>query len=533
MSETLLPVYEFLDSLSANYGTGDTNGDIILVLIALVILSALIFTFTFMRTAASRRKARSASPRGPSPFTAGKSKFESRPAADRGDGHDRASSVLGRVERFEMELNSIRTETMREITFLKNRVQHLEEHLAKNSDDFSPAKSLVSEPVSGSGVKAPVKAVEEIREVRSPSQEFHPDDILKDGPIVSDVIAQPVEIEEIEEESKSLSGGLQKTRRGIFSKIKSLFSSGPIVSEEMLEEVQAHLISADIGVKTVDGLVEELKDTLRSGEEVTESFLTEILKEKVLERLNSDGGGNIHLPTKKQADGPSVIMMIGVNGAGKTTTSAKIAHKLKLSGSKVLLVAADTFRAAAVEQLKSWGERIGVPVVAGEEGARPSAVVYDAMERAKKEDTDVVIIDTAGRLHTKSNLMQELEGMNNIIQKHQPDAPHESLLVLDGASGQNAVQQAREFHQAIPLTGLIVTKLDGTPKGGVVIAIKDELGIPLRYIGVGEGTEDLKEFEPEAFVDALFDSSDIPAQAAQLNGEHAKRRRRRRDTLGA
>ena len=218
-------------------------------------------------------------------------------------------------------------------------------------------------------------------------------------------------------------------------------------------------------------------------------------------------------------------MVVGVNGVGKTTTVAKLASNWSKAGFKVVVAAADTFRAAAVDQLVTWCSRIGVEVVTGAPNAKPQAVVFDAMVKAKELGAEVLLIDTAGRLHTKANLMQELEGVRNIVQRHDPDAPHETILVVDGATGQNALSQAKEFNQAVKLTGVIVTKLDGTPKGGIVVAIRSEYGIPVRYIGVGEGPDDLREFNSPEFVEALFATTDVSDQATSAHGQVRRRRR--------
>jgi fused signal recognition particle receptor len=275
-----------------------------------------------------------------------------------------------------------------------------------------------------------------------------------------------------------------------------------------------------------DTLVQNLREGMSRGEEVNEDSLLTSLKERVGEILTADSPGRLAIEPKKVGDDPRIVMMVGVNGVGKTTTTAKIADVLTKQGAKVLMVAADTFRAAAVDQLKTWGERIDVPVVSGPENAKPATVVFEAMERCKKDDVDVVLIDTAGRLHTRSNLMQELEGVGNVVTKHFADAPHEVLLVVDGSTGQNALSQAKEFNEAVDLTGLVVTKLDGTPKGGIVVAIKDALGIPVRYIGVGESTADLREFVAEDFIEALFDKSQVTE--LEEPSAHAKTRRRKR-----
>ena len=258
------------------------------------------------------------------------------------------------------------------------------------------------------------------------------------------------------------------------------------------------------------------------------------MKMQVLTILEKNSPLN-EIQPEARSDGPLVVMLVGVNGVGKTTTAGKLAQRWKAAGAKVVLAAADTFRAAAVEQLQLWGERTGVPVVSGPEDSKAATVVYDAIERAQAEEADVLLIDTAGRLHTKSNLMQELEGIRNVLQKRIPSAPHEVLLVLDATTGQNALQQANEFNSSVSLSGLVITKLDGTPKGGIVVAIKRELGIPVRYIGVGESAADLRPFSARNFVEALFDLSDIEpdaecetAEAEQGDADQGVRRRRRR-----
>lgn len=295
------------------------------------------------------------------------------------------------------------------------------------------------------------------------------------------------------------------------------------------------LVGSDLGVGTVTSLISDVRADLESGKEVGESELTTRIKDKVCSVLLAGAPIDAEIaPVRRDNGDPLVVMVVGVNGVGKTTTVAKIASQWKGKGASVMMVAADTFRAAAVEQISEWGQKLDVPVAKGEPNSKPGAVVFDAMERAKKEGIDAVIIDTAGRLHTKSNLMQELEGLKNIVKKHQPDAPHETILVVDGTTGQNAISQARQFNEAVELSGLVVTKLDGTPKGGVVVAIKDELGIPVRYIGVGESEEDLRPFIPREFVEAIFsDNGGSSQQGSSINAEKRKRRRRRAEGVEA
>ena len=294
-----------------------------------------------------------------------------------------------------------------------------------------------------------------------------------------------------------------------------------------------------MGVKMTSGLIGFLKEKINSGESLDKDEFIGTVKGRLISIFTKDGitGGPVNISKIKNLSSkgePAVIMLVGVNGVGKTTTAAKLASKFKNEGYKVILAAADTFRAAAVEQLRSWGDKINVPVVYGAQDAKPATVVYDAAMRAKNETADVLIIDTAGRLHTKSNLMQELTGVKNSAARHIENAPHETFLVVDGSTGQNALSQAEEFNQATKLSGLIVTKLDGSSKGGIVSAITDELGIPVRYIGVGESEDDLRPFTPHEFVDALLDESDdgeadTYTLAAGNLSAHSQVRRRRRE----
>jgi len=296
--------------------------------------------------------------------------------------------------------------------------------------------------------------------------------------------------------------GLKKTRDNFFAKVKGLFSKKMHLDDEMYEELEALLVASDLGVSLVTKLLEDLKQELASGKNVDESSLINILKQKIASIVHDDGENPLEVLNKNIT--PFVIMVVGVNGVGKTTTVAKLAKRYKERGAHVLLAAADTFRAAACEQLEAWGSRIGVPVVRGAEGAKPSTVAFDAMQRATDEKFDVLIIDTAGRLQTQTNLMQELSGVSNIIKRFSHSAPHETLLVLDGTTGQNALSQAKEFCNAVQVSGVVVTKLDGTPKGGIVVAVKSEFDTPIRYIGVGEDSSDLLPFQACEFVDALF-----------------------------
>ena len=295
-----------------------------------------------------------------------------------------------------------------------------------------------------------------------------------------------------------LKEGLTKTKDEMVSKIEDVIFQRPAIDEDMLEELEEALILSDIGMDTTEKIIAQLRSDIK-----TEKLDTPEAVKAQIEKIISD------LITKEEGmklsdQYPLVILMIGVNGAGKTTSMGKIAHLLKEQGRSVMFAAGDTFRAAAIEQLEIWGERAGVPVIKHQEGADPSAVIYDAIQAAKARDIDVLICDTAGRLQNKRNLMNELEKMNKIIEREYPEASKETLLVLDAATGKNAISQAKEFGETAALTGIVLTKLDGTAKGGIVITLADQFDVPVKFIGVGEGMDDLQEFDPEAFAEALF-----------------------------
>ncbi len=296
-----------------------------------------------------------------------------------------------------------------------------------------------------------------------------------------------------------LKAGLTKTRENIVRGIDSLFSGFSSIDEDFYEELEEILIMGDIGVNATTSIIERLKQQVREQHVKTPGECKELLIRSIREQMEV-GEAAYEFETKQ-----SVIMVIGVNGVGKTTTVGKLAWKLKDEGRKVLIAAADTFRAAAGEQLAEWAERAGAPMIGGREGADPASVVYDAVSAAKARGVDVLLIDTAGRLHNKKNLMEELRKMNRIIDKEFPDAHRENLIVLDGTTGQNAMAQAREFGDVTNLTGIVLTKMDGTAKGGIAVAIQSELKIPVKYIGVGETTQDLQKFDPDEFVNALFE----------------------------
>ncbi|MDR9502185.1 MAG: signal recognition particle-docking protein FtsY [Desulfurivibrionaceae bacterium] len=305
---------------------------------------------------------------------------------------------------------------------------------------------------------------------------------------------------------KQLTKGLSKTRGTFAKKMDALFLGKKVIDPELLDDLEEILITADLGVETTMELVDDARDKLSRNELTDSQALKAVLKQRITEFLvSSDKPAELVMP----AEGPFVIMVVGVNGVGKTTTIGKMAHKFVQAGQKVVLVAGDTFRAAAVEQLKVWGERIDVPVIAQATGADPSSVVFDGLEHALRRNFDVVIIDTAGRLHTKVNLMEELKKIKRVIAKKLPGAPHEIMLVIDATTGQNGMSQAREFSKAVDITGLTLTKLDGTAKGGIVVNICREFDIPIRFIGIGEQVADLRDFDPHEFAEALFAGDEI------------------------
>ena len=306
---------------------------------------------------------------------------------------------------------------------------------------------------------------------------------------------------------ESLDKGLEKTKTSFLSKISKAVVGKSKVDDEVLDELEEILIASDVGVETMVKIIERIEARVAKDKYLNASELDVILKEEIAELLQESNHQDPEDFTVPETHQPHVIMVVGVNGVGKTTTIGKLAAQFKARDKKVILGAADTFRAAAVDQLKLWGERVGVPVVSHGMNTDPASVAYDAVKQGVQEHADVVIIDTAGRLHTKVNLMNELSKIKRVIQKFIPEAPHEVLLVLDGSTGQNAIIQADAFTKATDVTALAITKLDGTAKGGVVIGISDRFKIPVKYIGVGEGVEDLQVFNKNLFVDSLFTKS--------------------------
>ena len=309
-------------------------------------------------------------------------------------------------------------------------------------------------------------------------------------------------VKKSEEVTQKFTDGLTKTRDLLVEKVEDLVRRYKKIDEDFFEELEEILIAADVGVNTVMELVDDLRGEVRKHKIENALDLQPILSEKLVNLLRNDEAHNTALQIEEGR--LNVVLFVGVNGVGKTTTIGKMAHMFKQQGKKVVLAAGDTFRAAAIEQLEVWGDRVGVDVIKHHQGADPAAVIYDAVQAAKSRKADVLLCDTAGRLQNKVNLMEELNKIFRVLQREIPDAPHEVLLVLDATTGQNAMNQAKAFGESAGVTGIVLTKLDGTAKGGIVIAIRNELDIPVKYVGLGEKMDDLQAFDPEQFVHALF-----------------------------
>lgn len=296
-----------------------------------------------------------------------------------------------------------------------------------------------------------------------------------------------------------LKKGLDKTRKDMSVKFNTIIGAYVKIDDEMLEDLEDILISADVGMETTMKLVDNLRESIKENKVNDPNMVVPLLKEETLKLLDIDKSSELNLGDK------SIILVVGVNGVGKTTTIGKLANRFRKEGKSVLVAAGDTFRAAAIEQLKEWGNRANIDVIHQNEGSDPAAVIFDAIEAAKSRNIDVLICDTAGRLHNKQNLMKELEKISNVIETKYPEATRETLLVLDATTGQNAINQAKTFKEAANITGMVLTKLDGTAKGGVVLALQSELGVPIKLVGVGEGIDDLQNFNSKDFVEALFE----------------------------
>ncbi|MFA6308120.1 MAG: signal recognition particle-docking protein FtsY [Clostridia bacterium] len=295
-----------------------------------------------------------------------------------------------------------------------------------------------------------------------------------------------------------LKSGLLKTRKNISEKLDRMLASFGVIDEDLFDELEEILISSDVGINTTEKIIDYIKARVKENKIVDPKAIKDLLGKKLVEILSDE---NIRIDIERK---PAVIVVIGVNGVGKTTSIGKLAFNFQKSGKKVILAAGDTFRAAAMEQLEIWGDRAGVEIIKNKEGSDPAAIIFDAIQAAKSRKADVLICDTAGRIHTKKNLMDELKKISGIIDRELPDRSRETLLVLDATTGQNAVAQAKTFNECTDVSGIILTKLDGTAKGGIIVSIKSELGIPVKLIGVGEAIEDLQEFDAANFVDALL-----------------------------
>lgn len=321
---------------------------------------------------------------------------------------------------------------------------------------------------------------------------------------IKEEVVEEIQSEENNEQEKigffaKLKKGLDKTRKDMSVKINTIMGAYVKIEDEMLEDLEDILISADVGMETTMKLVDNLRETIIEEKVNDPSLVVPLLKKETLKLMEIEKTPELNIGDK------SIILVVGVNGVGKTTTIGKLANKFRKEGKSVLVAAGDTFRAAAIEQLKEWGNRANIDVIHQNEGSDPAAVIFDAIEAAKSRNIDVLICDTAGRLHNKQNLMKELEKISNVIESKYPEAKRETLLVLDATTGQNAINQAKQFKEAANITGMVLTKLDGTAKGGVVIALQSELGIPIKLVGVGEGIDDLQKFNSEDFVEALFE----------------------------
>ena len=346
------------------------------------------------------------------------------------------------------------------------------------------------------------EATEEI-EVSEENKEIEASEEIEDVEKSEETEEAAEDVDDDGEEAKisfweKLKNGLAKTKNALFGSVNDLLKNFVKVDEDMLEELEELLIMADVGVSATEEIIEELRDRIKDGRLKEKEQVLDSLKEIIGEMIGE------HQPLVLETT-PSVVLVIGVNGAGKTTSIGKISKRLRLAGKKVVVAAADTFRAAAIDQLEVWCQRAKVDIVKQSEGSDPAAVVFDAINYAKKNQADVLIIDTAGRLHNKQNLMNELAKINRVIDRELPDVSRENLLVLDATTGQNAIIQAKEFSKAANITGITLNKLDGTAKGGIVISIKRELGIPVKFIGVGEKIDDMQEFDAEQFIEALFE----------------------------
>lgn len=380
---------------------------------------------------------------------------------------------------------------------LEGEEDEVEEEIIEDISEESSVKEMKAENES-----LEIDVVEEDSEKKDPKPN---EDFIENFEAESELMEEPVQDEEIVVEKKvgffqRLKSGLQKTRDDISHKLNTVLGAYVKIDDEMLEDIEEILITADISMETTMEIVDNLRQAIIDSKVQDPQKVIPLLKEEMMKYMNRCEATNSLTTTK-----PTIMLVIGVNGVGKTTTIGKLASKLKSEGKNVLLVAADTFRAAAIDQLKMWGERSGVPVIANKEGSDPAAVIYDGIQAAKSRNVDVLICDTAGRLHNKSNLMNELEKINRIIEREFPEANRENILVLDATTGQNAIIQAKNFKEVADITGIALTKLDGTAKGGVALTLQGHHMIPIKLIGVGERIDDLQDFNTEDFINAIFE----------------------------
>lgn len=380
---------------------------------------------------------------------------------------------------------------------LEGKEDEVEEEIIEDIFEESSVKEMKAENES-----LEIDVVEEDSEKKDPKSI---EDSIERFEAESELMEEPVQEEEIVEEKKAgffqrLKSGLQKTRDDISHKLNTVLGAYVKIDDEMLEDIEEILITADISMETTMEIVDNLRQAIIDSKVQDPQKVIPLLKVEMMKYMNRCETTNALTTTK-----PTIMLVIGVNGVGKTTTIGKLASKLKSEGKNVLLVAADTFRAAAIDQLKMWGDRSGVPVIANKEGSDPAAVIYDGIQAAKSRNVDVLICDTAGRLHNKSNLMNELEKINRIIEREFPEANRENILVLDATTGQNAIIQAKNFKEVADITGIALTKLDGTAKGGVALTLQGHHMIPIKLIGVGERIDDLQDFNTEDFINAIFE----------------------------
>ena len=375
------------------------------------------------------------------------------------------------------------------------------DEIEKTLTEEMPGENSIDE-ISADSEALEIDVVEEDLSAKEPELA---EDLIEDSEPESDLVKEPGQDEEFMEEKKlgffqRLKSGLQKTRDDISHKLNTVLGAYVKIDDEMLEDIEEILITADISMETTMEIVDNLRQSIIDSKVQDPQKVIPLLKEEMMKYMHRCEAANSLTTTK-----PTIMLVIGVNGVGKTTTIGKLASKLKAEGKNVLLVAADTFRAAAIDQLKMWGDRSGVPVIANKEGSDPAAVIYDGIQAAKSRNVDVLICDTAGRLHNKSNLMNELEKINRIIEREFPEANRENILVLDATTGQNAIIQAKNFKEVADITGIALTKLDGTAKGGVALTLQGHHMIPIKLIGVGERIDDLQDFNTEDFINAIFE----------------------------